>query len=157
MILSSKALSTFWAQVNKYGSVHPIHGQCWEWVGAQVRGYGTITISRTCYKVHRLSWMIYNGPIPSGLCVCHHCDNKLCVNTDHLFLGTIADNNADKTMKGRAAKGEQIATAKLFDRDIPIIRELSKEYSAELIAEVFKVSCGTIYRILRGESYRHIS
>lgn len=55
---------------------------------------------------HRVAWTLSNGAIPDGLCACHRCDNPPCCNPAHLFLGTRADNNADKVAKGREAKGE---------------------------------------------------
>jgi hypothetical protein len=76
------------------------------------------------FLAHRVAWELVNGPIPEGLCVLHHCDNPPCVNVEHLFLGTLADNNADKVAKGRQAKGSAIARAKLTESDIPEIRRL---------------------------------
>lgn len=75
---------------------------CIEWTGTtKTSGYGTIKIDGVSVRTHRLAWEIANGPIPDGLWVLHHCDNRSCCNVDHLFLGTHADNMADKTAKGR--------------------------------------------------------
>src|SRR5882672_11149425 len=97
----------FWRKVNKDGPVHPTLGtQCWLWTAStQNGGYGQIRTptndKRKLLRANRLSWEIAFGPVPDGLFVLHHCDNPPCVNPDHLWLGTKADNNNDRSRKGR--------------------------------------------------------
>lgn len=75
---------------------------CHYWTGHVGRwGYGTIGVDGKSILAHRFSYELYIGPIPEGLLVCHHCDQPLCQNPRHLFLGTNFDNMADKTRKGR--------------------------------------------------------
>jgi|SRR5882672_6025779 len=88
-------LPKFLKKVNKTSS-------CWLWTGAiQSGGYGNFWYNSRIHKAHRVSYILFNGLIPSDLCVLHKCDVRNCVNPDHLFLGTYSDNNQDCHNKGR--------------------------------------------------------
>lgn len=79
---------------------------CLLWLGPlNSWGYGRVRVGSSLVYIHRLAWEVAHGPVPDGLCVLHHCDVPSCVNTDHLFLGTHADNGADKARKWRGIKG----------------------------------------------------
>ena len=77
---------------------------CWEWQGCtSASGYGVINVDSKNKAVvaHRVSYSIHVGPIPDGMFACHRCDNRICINPAHIFIGTAADNNADMDRKGR--------------------------------------------------------
>lgn len=80
---------------------------CWLWLGRTApNGYGRMGAGRNRqYAAHRVSWEFHRGPIPAGLIVCHKCDTRRCINPDHLFLGTHADNARDRDAKGRGGFG----------------------------------------------------
>jgi hypothetical protein len=95
---------------------------CWEWPGnPRENGYCRTTYKRKNWYVHRLSYAAFKGQIPEGMDVCHKCDNRLCCNPSHLFVGTRLDNMRDAVRKGRQAKGLSLPCAKLTELDKELI------------------------------------
>lgn len=118
---------------------------CWEWTAAvsKSNGYGRFGINMIMMGAHRASWIINVGPIPKDLCVLHKCDNRLCVNPDHLFLGTNLDNTRDAIIKGRVHK-------KLTDEQINIAYQKHALGSTKLaLSKEFKVCYITMCKYLR--------
>jgi len=133
--------------------------ECWPWQGAlKETGYGCVWRGRIRYLAHRLSYELFNGPIADGLFVCHKCDNPPCVNPDHLFLGTPADNMVDKTRKGRGRNtfrpGELHPGAKLSQAQVEEILELRESgLSQRKVAKMYGIGRSSIANIWHGISY----
>lgn len=123
-------------------------------------GYGFFCHQQVTKRAHRASWEIYRGAIPDGKHVLHSCDNRLCVNPDHLSLGSHQENMADRNRKGRAKgpKGESAARSKLKTAQVLEMRRLHErnELTPKQIANRFDVDSGTVYRILKGSLWKHV-
>lgn len=142
----------FWAMVERI----PFH-DCWEWVGSvRGNGYGFFEIRRKRLGSHRYVWILTRGSIPDGIEVCHSCDNRLCCNPRHLFLGTHADNMRDMAKKGRATKirGSAHYEARLTEADVARVR--ASDASDLVFAELFGVTRQAIYRIRHRQSWKHV-
>lgn len=131
---------------------------CWLWTRAtQNKGYGLMWwTDGKLWLVHRLAWMLTNGPIAKGLMVCHRCDNPLCVRPSHMFLGTQKDNMAD--MKAKLRERHPVPSSrKLTDDDVREIRRrhAAGERNAD-IARTMGMSPPPISRIVTGHAFRHV-
>jgi hypothetical protein len=130
---------------------------CWEWqAGGTKDGYGTIKIGGKMCRTHRAVYELYHGPIPDGLCICHTCDNRRCCNPAHLWVGTIAENSADRDEKGRhsPARGEQVHGVKLHAADVQEIRALlAAGVPQTVIAARYGVSTPLIWHIKMGRAW----
>jgi hypothetical protein len=135
----------------------PVTG-CIEWTGTRTNGYGQISRDGKTIGAHCLAYELKHGPIPKGLCVCHHCDNPACCNGAHLYLGTKGDNNADRDAKGRggSAKGEKNGRAKLAEAAVVEIRRLAAVESQRKLASVFNISKTQVGNIKTGKSWSHL-
>lgn len=138
-------------------STHNAVTGCREWSGSRNPfGHGTIRIVAKVQLVHRVAWEAVNGKIPAGLDCLHRCDNPPCWNVDHLFLGTQADNNADRDRKGRhvALRGQHHGMSQLSEAQARAIK--SSTGPAAKTAAAYGVSEGHVYSIRSGRSWGHI-
>jgi len=148
------------ALTDKNGPEHPVHGRCWQWLGnLHVRSNrARLVVNGKLWWTARYIWMKLNGEIPETARVLHKCDNPSCVNPEHLFLGTQADNVADMVAKGRNSKGEA-GYHKLTSEEVRMIRALYKPRhkvrGALALARRFGVTRQTIQVVAKYASRKH--
>lgn len=132
---------------------------CWMWLsGLFSNGYGQFWKKSGSIPAHRFAWQVSHGrEAPKDLHVCHTCDNPLCVNPAHLFLGTALDNKLDCVSKGRHARGEKVNPATLTDEQVLQVREGYENGSTiKHLARKFKTSQGAISGVINRKTWRHI-
>ncbi len=149
----------FWSKV----SPEPNTG-CWLWVGSvSWQGYGRAWLGGRCVLAHRASWAESFGPIPCGLHALHRCDNPPCVNPAHLFLGTNAENVADRDRKGRGARGASVSNRGERNGSHKLTREAVREIRASVgatqdaLARRYGVTQAVVWRVLRGISWKEVA
>jgi len=150
----------FWVNVDKTSSPDG----CWLWTaGTTTSGYGQLRLEAgpdeyrgKKARAHRVAYELCVDEIPEGMSVCHSCDNPLCVNPDHLWIGTHAENLKDMSVKGRAAKGDRSGTSKLNSKQVGIIKRLlsGKKINQAQIAVLAGVSPSSITHISKGHTWR---
>jgi hypothetical protein len=138
-------------------------GSCWLWTGGvSGSGYGETTCGpKPQIPTHRLSWILYRGDIPEGLQVLHKCDVKICVNPDHLFLGTQTDNMQDCVKKGRhrpaGCPGESNPKARLTEAQVIDIRRRRKAGEGPTaLSKEYGVSRIHIQYIVKGKAWSNV-
>ncbi len=134
---------------------------CWNWTGSlTVKGYGQFKNKKfgpNLMAASRASWLIHNGPISKGLFVCHKCDNRKCVNPDHLFLGTQKQNMEDCVAKVRINRGERRPQSKLTELDVREMRGLRRlGWSWEKLMVKYDVSKNCVRSATIGQTWAHI-
>ena len=135
------------------------NGGCWLWRGMVVgSGYGMVRFERKMYPAHRLAWKLFRGEIAPGLVVCHKCDVRTCVNPEHLFLGTHAENMKDMKEKGRSPHGDGHSRSKLTAKNVRRIKTMlaAGQMRMSEIARAFGVTHGTIDCIAKAKTWRHV-
>lgn len=125
-------------------------------------GYGLFTL-KLVYSVyfmqtaHVTAWCVEHGAPPDGLHVLHRCDNRKCINTDHLWLGTNTENIADKMSKGRHPRGSQFRHAKLTEAKVAaLLQERATGSSAPALAKKYGVTLENIMSIVKGKTWKHV-
>ncbi len=162
----SEIVDRFWSKVNKDGPTMPnMDTPCWEWTRARDKdGYGLTrnrALSKSNIRAHRLSalWAGIISDLTDGHLICHNCDNPSCVNPDHLWRGTPAENIDDRSKKDRGARqlGSSNGWSRLTEDDVRCIKNLLLAGATQkMIANQFGVSVPTISHINNGRRWSHV-
>jgi hypothetical protein len=147
----------FWSRVNRSGGPD----SCWPWTKHRdKKGYGRFAYSRDANDrfAHRLAWAFTHGH-PGELLVCHRCDNPPCCNPSHLFLGTVADNNADRDAKGRGNRGTKNGQVVLTEAQVCAIRSTyaAGGISQDALGKQYGIDQGHVSRIVNRKLWPHLS
>lgn len=154
-----RTAARFWSKVDRRGD-----NQCWEWIGTRALPshcglvYGQFGVSENgrnvSYRAHRFAYMLAKGRIDDGLQVCHSCDNTLCVNPAHLWLGTNAENVADRNLKDRVAHGESHYRSVLTEDQV--VQILQSEAEPAALAKAMGVSEFAIQKVRSGDNWKRV-
>lgn len=170
---TEERIAAFWEKVDK-------SGECWLWTGATSREHGVLVgeDGKMVYA-HRLSWELHNGPIPAGLCALHDCpggDNPRCVRPSHLWLGTKAQNAADRDKKCRTARGQRHGAytkpecrgrgarngrARLTESDVREIRRIAalfppRKVPITALSRRFGICTSSVRYVVDGKTWPHV-
>lgn len=174
--LTEKELSRFLRKIDKNGPMPADEslGRCWEWNGGKFNtGYGAFKLRRKQYRAHRLSFEIHKHVLEPNELACHHCDNRVCVNPDHLFKGTQKENLEDAVRKGRMMsgdrhtsrtcrasrpRGEKHKCHKITSEQVLLIREMyaSGNFTLRKLGLEFGITATAILFIVKRKTWQHL-
>lgn len=144
----------FWSKVDRAGP-----DECWLWKGARhPKGYGEFRSPPGITKIaHRVAFILSHGGIPSGLLICHSCDNPPCCNPKHLFAGTAKENSLDMVSKCRSPRGERQGHTSMTEREVRAIRRLNDlSVRQKDLAEAFGVPQQTMSAIINRKNWKYL-
>ena len=158
MKLTEPDIQRFWEKVDRSPGFGP-QGDCWRWIACERgNGYGCIKIAGKVYDAHRVSFVIANGNPPTKL-ACHRCDNRLCVNPDHIYDGSHSENLRDafRNPDRKTCRGEAKPNAKL---NAPLVRRMRDLWNSGLttyrIGKMFGVSRRAVDKAVKGMTWSHV-
>ncbi len=147
-------MERFWNKVEKQGD------GCWNWIAAKTpAGYGMFQVGvGVTRRAHRVAWMLTHGDIPKGIFCLHHCDNRLCVNPEHLYLGTHQDNMNDMAARERAPRGEKHHKSKMTAEKVIELRQqyANGEGTMEQLGLIYGINKASARQIIREIWWRHV-
>ena len=147
-VLALRLSPRFWKKVK--ATKHP--RKCWEWISSKNKaGYGQLSVGGRKGRpmlAHRVSWIIHNGKIPTGLNVLHSCDNPGCVRPGHLRVGSHQENTDDAVSRGRMARGKKLPHTKLTVKQVIEIRRSHTKLIRNL-SRLYRISVSMVSAILR--------
>jgi HNH endonuclease len=149
----------FWSKVRRGEP-----DECWLWTGSLMSGgYGCLRIGGVTRTSHTVTWELAHGPIPSGMCVCHHCDVRACCNPAHLFIGSYQDNVNDAKRKGhlhgaiRPLKGDAHPSSKLSSTQVADMRRRYPQETASALARCFRITPQQAWKIVHHQAWKTVS
>ena len=145
-LTNERRLKAFMKKIDRRDS-----DDCWEWLGGKVKGYGQLRDGSRRVLAHRYSWQVFKGPIPVGKLVLHKCNNKACVNPNHLYLGNECDNAVDLKSSGFVPM-----SCILTNEQVINIRKdyASGKISLGHLAKKYAVSVVTVHNVVRRKTYK---